>query len=99
MVVDDTHANAVEEHEHILEIHHDERLCLFILLSKLILYYNKNYYYCGSKTIQFLCDKRVDPSKKIGTERVAVDMLNCLHPQIPRFGTPEGVAARLTPLA
>jgi len=57
MVVDDTHANAVEEHEHILEIHHDERRCLFILLSKLILYYNLNQYCCGSKIIKFLRDK------------------------------------------
>ena len=36
----------------------------------------------------------VDPANHTGTERVADDKLNCLHPKIAGIGTREGYAAR-----
>jgi len=50
------------------------------------------------KLIRGQAQQGVDPAKQTATERVADDMLNCLHPKIAGNGTQEGTAAYLTPL-
>jgi len=50
------------------------------------------------KSIRGSDEQGVDPANHIGTERVADDKLNCLHPKIAGIGTREGYAVYLTPL-
>jgi len=45
------------------------------------------------KSIRGQAQQGVDPAKQTATERVADDMLNCLHPKIAGNGTQEGTAA------
>jgi len=43
------------------------------------------------KSIRSQDQQGVDLAKQTGTERVADDMLNCLHPKIAGIGTQKGV--------
>jgi len=49
------------------------------------------------KSIRGPVEQGVDPANHTGTERVADDKMNCLHPKIAGIGTREGYAACLTP--
>jgi hypothetical protein len=49
------------------------------------------------KSIRGPDEQGVDPTNHTGTECVADDKLNCLHPEIAGIGSWEGYAACLTP--